>query len=220
MVGIFTIFALAFVSLAIALVAVFALLRRSFPGRIDSDLIDIGGTTFTGYEAMAGAAIAVAMVASLLVHGAIRDEYRETQRIELLLRWHPAFESSAVPLQQNASAAASLLTNSAMQAANPELLAMAAEAAVSLADRHCSTADAFRASWSVTILVVAGFMMLVLVHSIILSWRLTGLRLLMPLLLFSLLAGVLAVAFDFNNFVQREAGQPAFDKCLTSSGEP
>jgi len=118
---------------------------------VDNSLVDVSGAKFVGYEALVGAAIAVALVASLTVHSALRSEFRDVQKIETMLRWHPAFDPNDARMQQDAGATAGMLVDSKLLAANFELLAMAAESAVSVADQHCSTATAFRASWFVTL---------------------------------------------------------------------
>lgn len=216
MIDVFSVFALAFFALGVSLILIFTFVRRVAEGPIDDAIMDVAGIKLVGYEALIGTVIAVALVASVTVHSNIREEVREAQTIEAMLRWHPAFKLGSETIPWSAEAVAGALTDVALQAANPELVEMISEAGQNLSNRHCSTVSSLASSWVLTFVVVGILMILILLHAILMSWRLTGVRILMPVLIFSLLACFLAVAFDFYKYVRAETASAACQPMMSA----
>ncbi len=191
--------------------ALFALLahimRRFFtrPANTEEILV-VGGSFITGQEAFLSTFISAVIVISVFVHNGMSDRAGPGLAVTKMLEWHDAAATPSRSIDQlrklDGLELSKRLTDLDLATKQPALMELLSEAAQQISYNRDSAQLAFSRAFSITSVMVGGLIIIATLQIFLLSWHLTGLRILMPIMLiwailaFGYLAAILAESVE------------------------
>mgnify|MGYP007004428962 CR=1 FL=1 len=196
----FLVFAVVFVSLA-------HIVRRFFDRPANNEeILAVGGAFISGQEAFLSTFLSAIIVISVVVQNGMSERLGPGMAVMQMLEWRDGAASPLKPSNGARSLDASVLSKRLMDtelAANqPALMELLSEVAHQIGDNRDNAQLGFSKAFSITSVMVGVLIIIAALQIFLLSWHLTGLRILMPIMLvwtilaFVYLAATLSASID------------------------